>query len=370
MRRVLIVGGGPAGMTAAVALARRGIGSHIVEIEREWSPEGIGLLLQPPTLRALASLDLLEACAAVGYRHDVINLCDGDGAVVFPMSLRPLTRPDDPPAVGISRRALHEVLEARLREAGVEVTLGQTVTRIEQDAGGVEVELTDGSRGRWDLVVGADGINSKVRKLVFGGRGLTPRYAGQIIWRVGLERPHDVSEYLLMQRPGDKVGVVPIARDELYVYCLQTRADVSRPPREELPERFRAALAPYGGVVPRLAAQIVDPAQVDYRGLYALLVPPPWHEGRVLLIGDAAHATTPHVAMGVGIAIEDAVVLAEHLAEERPLAAFAERRYERCRLVVESSWQLSVWEQDPAAATEDDRARLSAETAAALAAPI
>lgn len=112
---------------------------------------------------------------------------------------------------------------------------------------------------------------------------------------------------------------------------------------------LRARLAPFGGVVADVAALLRD--DVDQRSLAALLVPQPWHRGRTVLIGDAAHTTTPHIAYGVGIAIEDSVVLAEELARggsvEDALQAFTRRRFDRCRLVVETSLQLSAWEVDP-----------------------
>jgi 2-polyprenyl-6-methoxyphenol hydroxylase-like FAD-dependent oxidoreductase len=97
-------------------------------------------------------------------------------------------------------------------------------------------------------------------------------------------------------------------------------------------------------------AHVTDPAKVDYRPMNAFLLPPPWHRGRVVVIGDAAHTTTPHLATGAGIAIEDAVVLAELLASDRPVAdmldRFAERRYARCRLVVETAVKLGEMEKD------------------------
>jgi 2-polyprenyl-6-methoxyphenol hydroxylase-like FAD-dependent oxidoreductase len=99
-----------------------------------------------------------------------------------------------------------------------------------------------------------------------------------------------------------------------------------------------------------IVADLVRP-DVDHRSLNALLVPAPWHRGRVVLIGDAAHATTPHIAYGAGMAIEDSVVLAEDLnraaSVETAFAAFMARRLDRCRLVVETSLQLSEWEVDP-----------------------
>jgi 2-polyprenyl-6-methoxyphenol hydroxylase-like FAD-dependent oxidoreductase len=112
---------------------------------------------------------------------------------------------------------------------------------------------------------------------------------------------------------------------------------------------------------------------VDVRKLYWLLMPPPWYRRRVLLIGDAAHATTPQLAMGGAIALEDGIVLGELLAAEDELdvalAGFMERRYERCKMVVENSVQLSEWEKN-AAEHGEDAGRLQTESFAALAAPI
>jgi 2-polyprenyl-6-methoxyphenol hydroxylase-like FAD-dependent oxidoreductase len=132
-------------------------------------------------------------------------------------------------------------------------------------------------------------------------------------------------------------------------------------------------LSKFAFVVPEIAAQITSPAQIDFRALYWLLVPPPWGAGRAVLIGDAAHTTTPHMAWGVGLAIEDALVLGELVAsgvDARELPAqLSERRFERCRLVVDGSLQLSRWERDPDTPGADP-GRLIAETFKALAAPI
>src|SRR5262249_55031639 len=118
----------------------------------------------------------------------------------------------------------------------------------------------------------------------------------------------------------------------------------------ELVDLFQERMSPYGGVAGEVAAQITDPDQIDFRALTWMIVPPPWHAGRVVLLGDAAHTTTPHLAFGVGLAIEDAVVLAELVSHGVGPAAvgqpFAQRRFERGRLVVAAPLQLSRWEQE------------------------
>ncbi len=136
---------------------------------------------------------------------------------------------------------------------------------------------------------------------------------------------------------------------------------------------MRELLTPFGGVVAEVRETITEPEQVDVRKLHWLLAPAPWYRGRVLLIGDAAHATTPQLAMGGAIALEDGIVLGEVLAssdELQPaLDGFMHRRYDRCRMVVENSVQLSEWEKQ-AAEHEEDAGRLQNESFAALAAPI
>lgn len=366
IRRALIVGGGPAGLTAAIALARAGTSAEIVEVEREWAPEGVGLLLQTAPLRALDSLGLLEECREKGFVHPVIRFCDPQGHVLF-------ENPSGEPApVGISRTALHTILADAAGRLGCRVRLGLTVSSLAQSEDAVDVRFSDTSRGTYDLVVGADGIHSRVRELILGP-DLAPRYAGQVIWRVGLRRPPALDRYHMLQGPRDKVGLVPISAEDLYLFLVQTVPDPARPARGEMADRLRSELRPYGSFVPELLDQVDDALTIDYRGLQYLLVRDDWHRGRVLLVGDAAHATTPHLAFGVGLAIEDALVLGELVAGSAPvpdlLSHFMARRFERCRMVVENSLLLCRWEQRPGDPDADPR-RLSAETFAALERPV
>lgn len=367
IRRALIVGGGPAGLTAAIALARAEVSAEIVELDPKWTPEGVGLLLQTAPLRALERLGLLEECRAAGFVHHVIRFCDRQGNVLYETPSR------EPAPVGISRAALHAILAAAAGRLGCPVRLGLTVSSLAQSPDAVDVQFSDGSAGTYDLVVGADGIHSRVRDLVFGPDRFVPRHAGQVIWRVGLRRPPELDRYHMLQGPGDKVGLVPISGDQLYLFMVQTKPDAARPARADLARRLRDQLRPYGSFVPALLEQVDDSLPIDYRGLQHVLVRGPWHQGRALLVGDAAHATTPHLAFGVGLAIEDGIVLAEQAAGSSTvpdlLARFMERRYERCRMVVESSLQLCRWEQRPGDPDADPQ-RLSAETFAALEQPI
>jgi 2-polyprenyl-6-methoxyphenol hydroxylase-like FAD-dependent oxidoreductase len=164
-----------------------------------------------------------------------------------------------------------------------------------------------------------------------------------------------------------------VSEDDLYLYLLQNRASDERPPRDRWVELLRADLAGYDATVDGIRGTIDDAKVVDYRGLIALLLPEPWHRGRVVLVGDAAHTTTPHLAYGIGLAVEDGIVLAEELSRDegvdQALARFTARRFERCQLVVENSILLGEWEQNPGTPGADP-GRVVGETFAAVARPL
>jgi 2-polyprenyl-6-methoxyphenol hydroxylase-like FAD-dependent oxidoreductase len=370
--RALVVGGGPGGMVAAIALRRAGIACDLVELDRDWRPAGVGLGLQSPPLRALKALDLFEDVTAAAWRCDRIDMVTAGGHPIAQLPQMNVNGPDDPPFVALSRMALHEVLERRLRTLGVGVRLGTTFTAMTDEGDGVHVAFTDGSSGVYDLVVGADGLHSKVREQVRPDAP-SPQTTGQVIWRIEARRPPELERYTMMVGAGTRLGLVPLSEASMYLWMLDATSPAQRPPRDELLPAFLGRLEPYAGVVPQIAAQVTAPEQVDFRALQTLLVPPPWHAGRILLVGDAAHTTTPHLAFGVGLAIEDAVVLGELVADGLAGDAlgqrFAQRRYERCRLVVENSVQLGRWEQEPDTPGADP-AGLTGASFAALAGPI
>lgn len=371
-RRILIVGGGFSGMAAAIECAKRGAEVDLVEIDPGWRSYGAGISIGGATLRALGTLGVLQRFLQEGSGHDGVEVFTPDGRLLAQLPTPRLAGPDVPGGGAIMRPVLAKMLADATRAAGVRVRLGCTFNAIDQHEGTVDVAFSDGTRGRYDLLVGADGLYSKVREAVFPDAP-QPRYSGQGVWRAVVPRPAEVKGTIMWVGPKVKTGVNPVSKEEMYLFVTE-----DRPVNERIdPERFvpmlQALLAPFSApLLQQVRTQLGKASQIIYRPLEGLLVPQPWYRGRVVLIGDTVHATTPHLASGACIGIEDGIVLAEELARggsvEAALAAFQQRRWERCRMVVENSARLG--EIEATGGDKAEHARIMRESMLALAQPI
>jgi 2-polyprenyl-6-methoxyphenol hydroxylase-like FAD-dependent oxidoreductase len=371
IRNALVVGGGLAGQTLATALTRAGIRAEVIELHRRWNVLGVGISVQGPTLRALRSIGLLDFCLKDGFGYSELTNCDQNGKVLSVVDLPRMLGPDYPSCVGIMRPVLHDVLFEAMQEAKVPVRMGVTLKSLHQSDDGVDVTFSDGSTGRYDVVVGADGAHSKLREELFG-TAHRPQYTGQAVWRAMVPRPSNVKGRHSYYGPRHKSGFNPVSQTEMYIYLVENVTGNPRVEPEEWPTRMRALLEDFGGHIGEVRATITDPSRIVYRPVESLIMPKPWHQGRVVLIGDAVHTAPPQLASGAAIAIEDAIVLAEMLGRDGKLSdildRFVERRFERCRLVVDNSYQLGEWEKNPGAAGADPAA-LQAASYTALAQP-
>jgi 2-polyprenyl-6-methoxyphenol hydroxylase-like FAD-dependent oxidoreductase len=280
--------------------------------------------------------------------------------------------PGIPASGGILRPVLHRILSQRTVAEGATVRLGVTIADFAQDEGGVTVRFTDGREGRYDAIVGADGAHSQLRQRLFpNAPPLT--FTGQGCWRLLAPRPSEVAGAQIYFGPGNvKVGITPCSQELMYLFATLAMPGNPHITNEELPERMRAILAPFGGRL-RVVREAMGPeSSVNYRPLFTMMLPPPWHEGRVGLIGDAVHPTTPHLASGAGLAVEDGLILAIEMigadSVEAGWRSFTARRYDRAAMVVENSSNIAMLEQ--AGGREDEVRALMGAGAHALAAPI
>ncbi|MGY1714318.1 FAD-dependent oxidoreductase [Geodermatophilus sp. SYSU D01106] len=349
---VLVVGGGLAGAGAAVHLAQAGVAVDLVEIKPDTAALGSGITLQGNALRELRSLGVWEQVQAAGYAFDVtgIRAPDPHGTVVAEVPDAKTGGPDLPAAMGMPRPELARILLDRATEVGVKVRFGTTHTALVQDADGVDVTFADGSTGRYDLVVGADGVRSWTRRAL--GVNLETRSVGMGIWRAFGPRPASVTRTdLYYGGPSYIAGYCPTGEDSLYAYIVEDAQDRSALTPDEQLATMKELSRAYHGPWDEIRETLTDPSRVNYTWFETHVLDEPWNRGRVVLIGDAAHTCPPTIAQGGAMALEDAVVLAELLVDRPALDqdlwdAFHARRLERARTVVDASNQLAQWQLD------------------------
>ena len=344
---VLVVGGGLAGTATAILLAQQGVAVDLVEIKPDIATIGSGITLQGNALRELRRLGVWERARAEGFPFDCLGLRAPDGILLVEVPDVRSGGPDLPASMGMPRPVLARILLDRAREVGVRTSFGVTVTRLAQDGAGVEVGFAGGAGGRYDLVVGADGIRSTVRRMV--SIEVEPWPTGMGIWRAFGPRPASVTHTdLFYGGPCYIAGYTPTGEDSLYAYIVEDVTDHSGlTPEQRLATVCRLA-AGYHGPWDEIRATLDDPSRVNYTRFETHVLPAPWHRDRVVLIGDAAHSCPPTLAQGGAQALEDAAVLAELLlshesVDDQLWDAFTDRRYERAKAVVAASNQLGQW---------------------------
>ena len=367
----LVVGGGITGSVLSLALASRGVRVDLVEISPVWHGVGHGITVQGNALAALAKVGVLDEILKRGVPFDQLRMRQADGTLIAEVPTPRTGGPGLPATLGALRSDLQAVLCERVYAAGVNVRLGLTVRALAQDARQAYAEFSDGTAGRYDLVVGADGIRSAVRALL--GITTVPQPTGMSIWRVVADRPAEMDcAEVYYGGPRYKAGYSPISAGQCYAYILDTDGtlrDFGDQPAWELMYKRSAG---YGGTWGTIRETIGPDSDVSHTRIEWLLVDDPWYRGRIIVIGDAAHACPPLIAQGAAMCAEDAVVLAEIVTGDRPLEvalpAFMSRRMPRVEVVVRNSMRLVRWEMGLESHTDEDVARTMSSTLSFLAA--
>ncbi|CAN5301175.1 FAD-dependent oxidoreductase [soil metagenome] len=334
--RVLVIGAGIGGLTAAISLLKHGAVVDVIEKKAENDVYGVGLSQPGNALRSLKSIGLLDQCYAEGLGADHTEWRRGDGTLIARTPSLRLADPDRPAYNNIGRPALQRILLAELKRLGVTPVLGRTADGLETVGDGVDVTFNDGRQDRYDLVLGVDGIRSQTRRMLFG-EVFEPVYTGHAVWRVALPRPPEIDCNMIFFGRGKKAGLIPLTGDAMYFWVVVNSPANDRIPKDWMFDRAREAFSGFGGVVADAAEAVRDPEGIVYSPIEEVVMPLPWGKGRVLLLGDAAHASGPHLGQGAAMAMEDAVMAGElfndAVAITASLQAFQRRRYPRAKFI-------------------------------------
>jgi 2-polyprenyl-6-methoxyphenol hydroxylase-like FAD-dependent oxidoreductase len=336
VRRVLVVGGGVGGLSAAIAFVRQGSEVLLIEKAAAFDVPGVGLGQPANALRVYDALGVLPDILDSGFIYDRMFIFGPDRDLIVDHKF--LLGDDKVPAVcALSRRRLHEILLAAAQRAGVVVRTGLSVAEIHEQPDAVSVRLSDGRIEAFDLLAGFDGIRSTTR-LHLVGTAFAPRPSGYGAWRIQVPRRDYVIGMEFLQGIGSKTGAMPLSNDLMYLFHIRPEAPGAFFEKQHLAELFRERLRGYGSYVAEVAASLTPASDIVYGAIEPMLLPWPWHRGRVVIGGDAAHTFPPHLTQGAAMAAEDAYALARHVLRgegslDARLMAYSQERYARCAFV-------------------------------------
>lgn len=351
--KVAIAGAGVVGLAAAIQLAKAGVAVEVFESKAELSALGSGISLQGNALRAFDALGAWDDIKAAGYPFEGLTLRapGADAPVVANLPDVKTGGPDYPAAMGMPRPELARILLEHAERAGAEVRFGRKITGLDaRSSDGVEVFVDEESAGVYDLLIGADGLNSTVRGLI--GIDTAPEPNGMGIWRTFVSRPADVERTeLYYGGPVYIAGYTPTGEDSMYAFLVEKAQDRFGVPDGEATRIMLEESRAYGGPWNSIRADLEKGAHANYTWFTKHIVEGPWNRGRVVIIGDAAHSCPPTIAQGAAQGLEDAVVLTSLLTTRETVDdalwdEFHARRLPRAKAVVEASAQLAQWQID------------------------
>jgi len=333
----LVIGGGIGGLSLARELALRNLPVTVLEKAPRLEPIGAGIIMNPNAMGVLERNGLAADLRSNAWPYLRRDTCDPRGALLAVRDYRPLYDSGKLAAGALVHRGhLHDVIHRAL--PSVTVRFGAAATKVEVLPDGVRVQTENGASFEADLLVGADGIRSQVRRQLFGD--IQPRYMGYRSHRLVVDHHPEVVHFTEFLGRGQRIGLVPISATRLYVWTT-FNSPQDRPPALKDADHFRALFRQFTD--PRVREIFSRLRSVD--GIICTDVEEirleRYVQGRAALLGDAVHAMTPNIGQGAGMAMEDAAVLAEELASgsdmEISLKNYERRRRPRVEMVMRVS---------------------------------
>ena len=329
--KVLIVGAGMGGLALAAYLHTDGHDVTVIEKKKDGKQRGFVLGLWSNGLHTLAPFDVLDRIRQESMLLSQEFIRDKTGALLARIDYNQFTEQYGEVYL-LPHTALHAILRTLVTD--VPIYFETTISTLEEQPQGVLVTYGDGTRHTYDLVIGADGIHSQVRQILFDDEGFS--YSGLSLWLsmlppLGKKMPTEPNDLF---GEGEYVGIFPTKSKQTGVLFLAKMPDeVSDLPEQRIPY-LRERFADFGWIVPDILQALHDPRAIFYDTVDQVSLET-WHKGRVVLLGDAAHAVSPTAALGGAMALEDAHVLTEELRYadaahyEQALAQYEQRRRPR-----------------------------------------
>lgn len=341
--KIGIIGAGIGGLTAGLALQKQGHEVWIYEHATAVKPVGAGIILAANAFKALDHLGVANQIKAVGHPLGFAgSVLTKDGRAIVEMEPTWETRANWAESHSFHRAELHQAFANLLKEDSLK--LGKNCLRIAQTQTQVTAFFADGTEDTFDLLIGADGIHSKIRQQVFPESTL--RYAGYTCWRAvaHIQPEHfDRSRFTETWGLGRRIGVVPLSKDRIYWFACLNAPQNDANMRAYTIQDVQALFQGFHFPIPQMLDLTLS-KELIWNDILDLKPLPKFTSGRVVLLGDAAHATTPNLGQGACQAIEDGVVLANVLAKsvsvDLALQAYNAKRVPRTHQVVARSWTM------------------------------
>ena len=325
--KAVIIGAGMAGLTAGIALRRAGYEVEVYEKTRQLRPAGAGISLWSNGIKILNLLGLGQEVANIGGRMERMEYRSHTDELLNHVDLTPLVEKVGQKPYPVSRTDLQQMMLAAFGED--EVKLGCRCVEVKQDEHSATAIFEDGSTATGDVLIGADGIHSVVRRYLID-KETNPRYAGYVNWNGLVEASPDLAEnnvWVIYVGENKRASMMPVGGDRFYFFfgCPMPKGTSDQPHdiRAELKQVFAGWAQPVQNLIQKL-----DPQEVNRLEIHDIDPLPRLVKGRIALVGDSAHATTPTLGQGGCQAMEDAEVLSRFLITTNISVEDALRRYE------------------------------------------
>ncbi|GGN94845.1 FAD-dependent oxidoreductase [Saccharibacillus kuerlensis] len=337
-RTILIIGGGIAGLCAAIALQHIGMQVKVYEKNAGPAAAGAGIIIAPNALQALKPYGISDEIIRRGYPSSGFRLMSDRGQYLTQLAVPA----DYGSQYSIHRKDLHQILLSALPPGTVE--WGKSFSRLEQRDNCVRAVFDDGSYAEGDLLVAADGIYSGVRQQLVPAE--TYRYAGYTCWRgvvSGDHLPGLSPHFIETWGTKGRFGIVPLPQNKVYWYALinarQSDPRLANYSAQELHRQF----ANYHNPIPDLLLK-TTPSDIIHRDIVDIMPMKSFYSGRIVFVGDAAHAITPNMGQGACLAMEDARVLSDCLhasaGDHEAFVHYDARRRKRIQQISAQSWKI------------------------------